>query len=147
MKRFLLALAFVVLAAVTAHARLGETVEEIAKRYGKSTTGLYPVEYVHRDYGDIQAWYEKDDLKLLVVFKDDKSQYEQVAKKDTTAVLSQSEIRAFLDANAGGSEWSRPRTTPSETTWIRKDAGARASLTDDGKALMVMITQGGSKGF
>jgi hypothetical protein len=132
---------------VTAQARLGETVDEIAKRYGKPTMGLYTVEYVYRDYGDAQAWYGKDDIKILVVFKDGKSQYESVAKKDATATLSQSEIKAFLDANLGGSTWSSPKETRTATIWNREDGGARASLTADRKTLTVNVAQGGKKGF
>jgi hypothetical protein len=147
MKRCVLTVMALIVASVTAQARLGETADQIAKRYGKPTLGLYTVEYVYRDYGDAQAWYGKDDIKILVVFKDGTSQYESVVKKDTTATLSHSEVKAFLDANLGGSTWSSPKETPTATIWSREDGGARASITADRKTLTVMITQGGKKGF
>jgi len=136
-----------IVVSVTAQARLGETVDEIAKRYGKPTMGIYAVEYIYSDYGDTQAWYEKDDIKILVVFKSGKSQYESVVKKDVTATFSQSEIKAFLDANLAGSTWSAPKENRTATIWLRDDGGARVTLTADQKALAVMITQGGKKGF
>ena len=142
----LLILAFT-LAAATAQARLGETVDEIAKRYGPSTSGLYPVEYIRRDYGDRQALYEKDDIKILIVYKADKSQYESLSKKDPTKYLSRSEIKAFVEANAGGSTWPNPKETPDGKLWIRQDGNALAVLTPDHKTLTVKITQGGTKGF
>ena len=147
MKRCILTVIALLVASVTAQARLGETVDEIAKRYGKPTLGLYAVEYVYHDYGNAQAWYEKDDVKILVVFKDGKSQYESVVKKDITATLSRSEIKAFLDANLAGSTWSSPKETPTTTIWNREDGGARASLTPDRKTLTIKVTQGGMKGF
>ena len=147
MKRLILASLAAVVVVLPAHARLGETVDEIATRYGSSTTGLIPVEYVRRDYGETQAWYEKDDVKLLVVFKNGKSRYELLSSKDPAAKLSHSVVTAFLDANSGASTWLAPKETPAGTNWARTDGGARAVLAAESKTLAVMITKGGSEGF
>ena len=147
MKQFILIGIAVVVTSVTGHARLGESVDEITQRYGKPTLDLAPVEYIRRDYGDTQAWYAKGDLKVLDVFKDGKSQCELLAKQDTTATLSASEIRAFIEANAGTATWAVQKETALATTWVRSDGGARATLTADKKTLTVMISKGGSDGF
>jgi len=147
MKHLILVVSAVLIAAMTAHARLGESVEDIAKRYGQPTTAPYAVEYIYRDYGDTQAWYATADLHVLVVFQHGKSKYEMVTPKDTTTKLSPSVIRALMEANAGGSTWLSPKETAGGTNWVRQDGGARASLTVDKKALAVMITAGGREGF
>ena len=147
MKRLILVASAVLFAALSAHARLGETLDALATRYGQPTPAPYTVEYIYRDYGDKQAWYATADLKVLVVFKNGKSQYEMVTPKDTTTKLSQSVIRALLDANDGGSSWLPPKETAETTNWARQDGRARASLTADKKLLAVMITAGGLENF
>ena len=147
MKRLILVASAVLVAAITAHARLGETVDAIANRYGAPTTAPYTVEYIYRDYGDTQAWYTTDDLNVLVVFKNGISQYEMVTHKDTTTKLSPSIIRALMEANAGGSTWLQPKETATATNWVREDGKARAALTADKMMLAVMITAGGREKF
>ena len=72
MKRLILVAGTLLITAITAHARLGESLDAIANRYGHPTTDPYTVEYIYRDYGDTQAWYATADLKVLVVFKNGK---------------------------------------------------------------------------
>ena len=147
MKRLILVASAVLVTVITAHARLGETVEAIANRYGQPTPAPYTVEYIYRDYGDTQAWYTTVDLNALVVFKDGLSQYELVTPKDPTTKLSPSIVRAFMEANAGGSTWLPPKETAAATNWAREDGRARASLSSDKRTLAVMITAGGRENF
>ena len=147
MKRLILVASAVLFAALSAHARLGETLDALATRYGQPTPAPYTVEYIYRDYGDTQAWYATDDLNVLVVFKNGISQYEMVMPKDPTAKLTQSVIRAFLEANASGSTWLAPKETATATNWTREDGKARAALSAEKKTLAVMVTAGGREKF
>lgn len=118
MKLVLLLIAL--LFSTTAFARIGETTEQLAKRYGQ------PVEKSHSN-GESRR-YSFRGFTILVGLDQGISQCEVYLKADHSR-MGEGEIRALLEANVGNSPW---REEPSEnaTNYIywSKDKKSRVAV-------------------
>lgn len=87
-----------------AHARIGENEAQITKRYGKALQVIHTGAITSRKY-------EFKGFTIMVSF-DDKgvSRCETYRKIDSSA-MRDGEIDVLLAANAGGSQWSKPRNS------------------------------------
>ena len=97
MKTKLLSLIIVVALSASAFARIGETTEQIDKRYG------HPLE-TKRNKEETRR-YSFRDFTVLVGVDRGISQCEVYRKKDNSR-MTEDEIRGLLQANAGKSDWN-----------------------------------------
>ena len=95
-KLSLLILALGVSASASAFARIGETTNQVDKRYGA------PLETT-KNSGESRR-YSFGGFTVLVNFERGISQCEVYQRKDTSRMM-EGEIRGLLGANAGGSAW------------------------------------------
>jgi hypothetical protein len=91
--------------AVSAQARLGETVQEIENRYGKPLKGVKA-----ETPASVAGVYEKNGFRIIVGFYQNKSYYEQISKIDPEKPSSCLEISeaargSLLQLNCKGCSW------------------------------------------
>jgi len=117
MNKHLVSIAIITaLTTVFAQARIGETQDEITKRYGDG----------HKD-GDTRLpgterfTYTKDNFFVEVMFSAGKSVMEVFHRNDTT--ITDGDIKAFLSVNADGHAWSIDKKTGH---WRRGDYKVQA---------------------
>jgi hypothetical protein len=142
------------LSAATAQARLDESVQEIAARYGKPLKGV-----IAESPATVAGLYEKNGFRIVVGFYQDKDCYEKLQKIDpkkpnSFLQIEEEERIALLKANCKGCDWvEQPRvkdTTPDTTdkrgmgiflstvevthyTYNRSDGNATATYDDHSK--------------
>jgi hypothetical protein len=116
-----------------AFARIGETEQQIEKRYGKSTltvsTGNEP----------LQKGYQSSGLNITVTYLDGVSQREIFTKQDGSE-LSKNEIAILLEANAAGSKWIEDPTATSLAGvqgWKLESGGRTAAFSRDKTRLVI----------
>lgn len=93
-----LSTATLLLATSNVFARIGETEEQIEKRYGK------PVRTLSQPNEPLERLYVFAGMNVIVTFINNVSQREFYSKKDKST-LSDTEIEVLLAANSAGSEW------------------------------------------
>jgi hypothetical protein len=127
-----IAIAFFLLVA-PAFARIGETEQQIEKRYGKSTltvsTGNEPLQKVYQSSG----------LNITVTYLDGLSQREIFTKQDGSE-LSKNEIAILLEANTAGSKWIEDPTATSLAGmqgWKLESGGRTAAFSRDKTRLVI----------
>ena len=132
MKTPFIAIAFFLLVA-PAFARIGETEQQIEKRYGKSTltvsTGNEPLQKVYQSSG----------LNITVTYLDGVSQREIFTKQDGSE-LSKNEIAILLEANTAGSKWIEDPTATSLAGmqgWKLELGGRTAAFSRDKTRLVI----------
>ena len=132
MKTPFIAIAFFLLVA-PAFARIGETEQQIEKRYGKSTltvsTGNEPLQKVYQSSG----------LNITVTYLDGVSQREIFTKQDGSE-LSKNEIAILLEANTARSKWIEDPTATSLAGmqgWKLESGGRTAAFSRDKTRLVI----------
>ena len=127
-----IAIAFFLLVSL-AFARIGETEQQIEKRYGKSTltvsTGNEPLQKVYQSSG----------LNITVTYLDGVSQREIFTKQDGSE-LSKNEIAILLEANTAGSKWIEDPTATSLAgmqAWKLESGGRTAAFSRDKTRLVI----------
>lgn len=104
----------------SAFGRIGETVEQLDRRYGK------PFEINHEDNAEMR-WYQFRDFIILVGMDQGISQCEVFRKVDN-ARLGESEIRALLEANVGTSPWREPEDNINNLVFTCKGKEGRIAI-------------------
>jgi hypothetical protein len=118
-KLFLLILGLSVSA--SAFARIGETTEQVDKRYGA------PLLETTKNNGESRR-YSFRGFTILVTFERGISQCEVYQKKDTSR-MTEAEIKGLLGANAGGSPWRDDAEEGSDLYLYRsKDGRSRIAI-------------------
>ena len=106
MKTYFIAIALLILVS-HAFARIGETEQQMEKRYGKCTltisTGNEPLQKVYQSSG----------FNITVTYIDGVSQREIFTKQDGSSELTKNEIAILLEANTAGSKWIEDPTATS----------------------------------
>jgi hypothetical protein len=133
MRIALLTLCFVITAAGSAQARLGESPDQLVVRYGQPLS-----ENDQKGEGDKIALadvvFQKGGFQVNVTVVDGLSVAEMF-KKLNGQPMTISEVRTLLGANAQGHEWEAPESAPGGKMWTRDDS-ATALLADDGSLLI-----------
>ena len=129
MRIALVTLVFAATFAGTAHARLGETADQLVQRYGQPLS-----ENDQKGEGDKIAMadvvFEKGGFQVNVTVVDGLS-VEETFKKLNGQALSIQEVRILLGANAQGREWEAPQDLHGQKVWTRDDS-ATARVNPDG---------------
>lgn len=100
---------------VSAFARLGETPDQCAMRYGSSTG---------RSASD-QLSYSRGHLLITVYFSKDRSIREDFAP-ESGGSLTEAQVVELLQENAEGSSWEVMGQSATATSYMRKDGRATA---------------------
>jgi len=124
MRNFVLLLALVGIAAAPLHARLGETEEQIAKRYGEPVKK----ESDNLKEGAFKAFYEAHTYSIEVTFIDGLSALEYF-KRDYEPKLTEEEITSLLQANCGSSKWVLKSNGNDVRDYVLEDGKAHASTS------------------
>lgn len=120
MKTILFLLILVLGVSASAFARIGETTEQVDRRYGA------PLETT-KDKGESRR-YSFRGFTVLVNFERGISQCEVYQKKDISR-MTEAEIKGLLGANAGGSAWRDDADEGSDTYIYRsKDGRSRIAI-------------------
>ncbi len=101
------AIAVITLTTSILFARIGETEEECAARYGEPTKKLPNNSFL----------YQKSDLNIFIIFfngKADAIAYSKIAKGQQ---LSENEIETLLESNSGGVPWQKRAVISMNRTW------------------------------
>jgi hypothetical protein len=131
MKTFLTVIVMLVL---PASARIGETSEQLAARYGKSKPG--------KDASEL--CFEKNGISICATLWNGMCHSIRFAPvqaartstepaKDAGRELTREEIQMLLDANSGGFEWAETK----KNTWITMDAKRSAFIFSDGALCII----------
>jgi hypothetical protein len=111
----------------TLFARIGETEQECAARYGEPTKTL----------PNNSLLYEKSDLNIFIIFfngKADAIAYGKIAKGQQ---LSESEIELLLKSNSGGAPWQERAVISMNRNWETEDGELLANYNTVAHLLMV----------
>jgi hypothetical protein len=103
------------LAAISAEARIGETLDECKARYEGPTGQLAPDQFTFR----------RGHITIIVHVRDGRSIQEDFAP-ESGAVMSEAEMAGFLQENSEGSTWEFLSETLTYVTYLRKDGRATA---------------------
>jgi hypothetical protein len=133
MRNALLTVGFIVTLTSSAHARLGETPDQLVARYGqplneadqKADGAKIPLASVT---------FQKGGYQIDVTITDGVSTQE-VFKKINGQSMTVSEARVLLAANAQGREWGPQQKGDNEIVW-RRDDNALAKLPSDGSMII-----------
>jgi hypothetical protein len=96
-------------------ARIGDTLDECAVRYGGSTDNSAKDQVVFR----------RDHVTITVHLENDRSVREDFAPEGG-GMLSDSEIAALLQENSAGSTWEKAGETSTQISYFRKDGHGSA---------------------
>ena len=133
MRIALLTFCLVVTVAGTAHARLGETPDQLVQRYGQPLT-----EKDQKGEGDkiplADVVFQKGGFQVSVTVVDGLSVAESFKKINGQAITTL-EVRTLLGANSQGREWEAPVVAKGGKLWTRDD-NATALLGEDGTLLI-----------
>jgi hypothetical protein len=121
-RTFLLALAASLLSqAIPVHARLGESPDRLAARYGA------PVKCENGVCGrDFQFTYKHGGFIIVVHFLDEKSQDESYSNENGEP-LAADEIQSLMEINGRGGKWSLKKDTESTKEWVSESGDAFAT--------------------
>lgn len=117
----------------TAHARLGETKEQAAERYGYGRPASHDEQVLHYQFKGflITAQYRTGQIGILTYVK---------MAGDKPVKLSKAELTKLLSVNSGGSEWSqRPGGGVSGTLWETEDKKRKAYYHSQNCTLTVSL--------
>ncbi|MCE0522490.1 MAG: hypothetical protein LV480_06225 [Methylacidiphilales bacterium] len=136
MRILLLTFVFIVSVTATARARLGETADQLAARYGqplseidqKAEGGKLPLALVT---------FQKNGFQINATLSDGVSVSESFKKVNGEA-LTLGEVRTLLTDNSEGSGWEAPLVIDQQKKWTRDD-GAEALLT--GNRILTITTK------
>ena len=106
-RSLLAAIAAVTLTTATLCARIGETEQECAARYGEPTKKLPNNSFL----------YQKSDLNIFIIFSNGKADaiaYSKIAKGQQ---LSENEIELLLTSNSGGIPWQKRAVISMNREW------------------------------
>jgi hypothetical protein len=127
-----LALLFLTVTASSGMARIGETEQQCAARYGK------PVKFLEKG-----TLFIKGQMKIFVTFSGGKAESIWLQKTDpvrpTLALpISKEEIDTFLIANSQGHQWHYSSALPDgDEVWITKDSELGALYSQSTLSLQV----------
>jgi hypothetical protein len=111
----------------TLFARIGETEQECAARYGEPTKTL----------PNNSLLYEKSDLNIFIIFfngKADAIAYGKIAKGQQ---LSENEIELLLKSNSGGVPWQERAVISMNRNWVTENGELLANYNTVAHLLMV----------
>ena len=114
----------------TLFARIGETEQECAVRYGE------PIKKLPND----SLLYQKADLNILITFfngKADAIAYRKIAKGEQ---LSENEVEILLNDNSGGVRWQEGEGTSVDREWVTEN-GELLATYDSGDHLLMVGTK------
>lgn len=134
MKAVLLSLLFLALAVVSAQARLGEELAQLANRYGDPLPK--PDQKPPPNQIGSQEVFQKNGFQIDVTLLDGVSAQESFKKLNGDS-FTNAEVDILLAANAQDHAWQAPRKAGGQTRWTRDD-GAVAILT--GRTLKITST-------
>jgi hypothetical protein len=126
-RSLLAAIAAVTLTTSTLLARIGETEQECAARYGEPTKKLSNSSFL----------YQKSDLKIFIIFfngKADAIAYSKIAKGQQ---LSENEIETSLETNSGGVPWQKRAVISMNRTWGTENGELLANYDTVAHLLMI----------
>lgn len=115
---------------------LGETEEDLAKRYGKQTkTGSSSLPGV-----SIRG-YTYGSYTVIVGMLNGRAAYEMYAKKDGTKI-SPNDVAALMNANAGGHTWAVDTgVTGGAGKWVLDDGTAFAEFDKSSSMQLTVMTK------
>jgi hypothetical protein len=114
----------------TLFARIGETEQECAARYGE------PIKKLPND----SLLYQKADLNIFITFfngKADAIAYRKIAKDQQ---LSENEVEILLNDNSGGVPWKKREGTSVDREWVTEN-GELLATYDSGDHLLMVGTK------
>jgi hypothetical protein len=123
----LAAIAAITLTTSTLFARIGETEEECAARYGEPTKTLPNNSFL----------YQKSDLNIFIIFfngKADAIAYSKIAKGQQ---LSENEIELLLTSNSGVVPWQKRAVISLNRDWATENGELLANYDAVGHMLMI----------
>jgi hypothetical protein len=131
MKQILSLLLILSAFAPSAFARIGETEEQIEKRFGKSVVTFSKGKELPN------KGYLSAGLRITVSYVDGISESEFYQKSDQQK-LSQTEIDTLLDANSGGGAWAEsPQVLSSVREWKCESTQRTAAYVEFANALTI----------
>ena len=132
MKIALFTFVFIAGVITTAHARLGDTPDQLAARYGQPLTEID--EKAEGTQIPVSNYvFQKGGFEIKVTVSNGVSA-EESYKKLNGDTFTDAEIRTLLGANSQGSEWEAPQPATGGKSWARDD-GSTAAL--NGKTFKV----------
>ena len=114
----------------TLFARIGETEQECAARYGE------PIKKLPND----SLLYQKADLNIFITFfngKADAIAYRKIAKDQQ---LSENEVEILLNGNSDGVRWQEREGTSVDREWVTEN-GELLATYDSGDHLLMVGTK------
>jgi hypothetical protein len=126
-RSLLAAIAAVTLTTSTLFARIGETEQECAARYGEPTKTLPNNSFL----------YQKSDLNIFIIFfngKADAIAYSKIAKGQQ---LSENEIEILLKSNSGGVPWKKRLVISMNRDWETENGELLANYDTVAHLLMI----------
>lgn len=129
MRTELLALLFITGVTATAHARLGETPDQLVARYGQPLSEV-DQKAENGKVGMANVVFQKGGFEIDVSVNDGVS-VQETFKKLNGQPLTLGEVRTLLDANGQGMTWEAPELIQQGKMWKRDD-GAVAIVGADG---------------
>ena len=135
-------------------ARVGETLDQCKKRYGKATEATPPYDF-GTDAPNLAYYnFEKNGIAIQIGFLNDKAadlSFHHTAGTPSPAALTQTEIDILLTANSGGMPWKTvpdgkltffpdcPSPTTRYGSYQHRDDGVMATI--DGPALHIFTPE------
>ncbi|HSI16036.1 MAG TPA: hypothetical protein VK961_28565 [Chthoniobacter sp.] len=122
--------------ALNAFGVLGETEDELAKRYGKQTkTGNSSLP------GVTIRGYSYGSYTVIVGMLNGHAAYEMYAKKDSTKI-SPNDVAALMNANASGHMWAADTSvTGGAGKWVLDDGSAFAEFDKSSSTQLTVMTK------
>jgi hypothetical protein len=129
MKPAFLAILFTVSVTATAHARLGESPDQLVARYGQPLSEDDQKAEGAKVAANVVV-FQKGGFEIQVTVTDGYSVAESFKKINGDA-FTLSEVRYLLSANSQGHGWEAPQKIQGQQVWARDDAAA-ARLNEEG---------------
>ncbi|MEO6506941.1 MAG: hypothetical protein ABIO87_04075 [Chthoniobacterales bacterium] len=126
----------------TAQGRIGERESQIQARFGNPVTVLATA----AGESGVTKCYGSDNFSIAITFLHGKSVREIVTKKDNSKI-TEAEINALLEANAGDSSWNEQGVGPENNVtsgvqkWRSADRRARIAFYDSQTHAFFITTQ------
>jgi hypothetical protein len=133
MRIALLTLVFIGTVTISAHARIGETPEQLVARYGQPLNEVdQKAEGAKISLARVS--FQKGGYEIDVTISGGTS-VQEIFKKINNQPITVEEARILLNANAQGLEWSAPQKKTDAFVWTRDD-NAVAQLSSDGSMII-----------